>query len=65
MTTNTRRVHPLTRRRRKLGLSRLELARLAGCSLQSVNLFEQGHVPKRSAALERVEAVLAAKEAER
>jgi len=39
--------------RARLGISRAQLASLAGCSLAALGAIEQGAVPRRSAVLER------------
>jgi transcriptional regulator with XRE-family HTH domain len=62
MTATSNKKRSLSERRRELGLSRPELAKLAGCSVQSINNFEQGFLPKRSEVLERVEAALSERE---
>lgn len=46
--------------RRAAGLSQQALAERAKCSISAVALFERGYVPRSSATLERVLAVLAA-----
>jgi transcriptional regulator with XRE-family HTH domain len=43
----------LRRDREQAGLTRAQLAHLAGCSLASLANIEQGAVPKRSEVLER------------
>lgn len=45
-------------RRTRLGLSRAELAAAAECSLSTVSNIEQGAVPRRGYALERMRAAL-------
>jgi predicted transcriptional regulator len=49
-------------RRKELGLSQQELARLAGCSIAAVRLFEGGWTSDRSKVLTKIEAVLAKRE---
>jgi predicted transcriptional regulator len=44
--------------RAQAGMTRAELARLAGCSLTFLANVEQGAVPRRSPTLDRVRAVL-------
>ena len=61
----TTKTKSLRARRRALGLSVPELAALAPCSVQMLYNLEQGHVPKRSVALEKVEAALTQQEAAR
>jgi transcriptional regulator with XRE-family HTH domain len=46
--------------RERLGLSRAQLAGLAGCGLASLGAIEQGAVPERSEVLERAWAALEA-----
>ena len=50
--------------RRRAGITRAELARLAGCSLTFLANVEQGAVPRRSPTLDRVRAALEAAEHE-
>jgi len=47
--------------RQEAGLTRADLARLVGCSLASLGNLEAGAIPRRSAVLERVLAVLSPK----
>lgn len=51
---------PIRERREKLGLSRFELARLAGCSLTYLQSIERGCAPKLSAVVPRIENALTA-----
>jgi transcriptional regulator with XRE-family HTH domain len=44
--------------RERAGLTRAELAQLAGCSLAHLANVEQGAVPRRSPTLDRVWAIL-------
>jgi predicted transcriptional regulator len=44
--------------RERVGITRTELARLAGCSLTFLANVEQGAVPRRSPTLDRVWAML-------
>lgn len=62
MTTTTDGVN-LKHARQRAGLTRAQLAHLAGCSLASLANIEQGAIPKRSAVLKRALAVLAQQEA--
>lgn len=48
----------IKRRRMKLGLSLIEVARRAGCSLTMIGNLERGRIPQRSAALPKVLEVL-------
>jgi len=53
-TTTTRRAgFELRRARERLGLTRAQLATLAGCSLASLGNIEAGAVPRRSRVLAR------------
>jgi len=52
----------LRERREKLGLTRMDLARLAGCSLTYAQILEAGLTPKYGHVLPRVERVLTALE---
>ncbi len=59
-TTNTGLVgRDLRATRRRAGVSRAQLANLAGCSLASLANIEQGAVPRRSRVLEDAFAALA------
>jgi predicted transcriptional regulator len=61
-TTTTIRADPaseLRAAREEAGVTRAELARLAGCSLTFLANVEQGAVPHHSPTLDRVRAVLA------
>jgi transcriptional regulator with XRE-family HTH domain len=51
--------------RSRVGLTRAQLAGLAGCSLSTLGAIEAGAVPRRSPTLERVRAVLAQVDRER
>ncbi len=44
--------------RERAGLTRQELATASGCSMSMLGLLEAGYDPERSAARERIEAVL-------
>jgi transcriptional regulator with XRE-family HTH domain len=48
----------LRAQRRKAGLSQIQLAALASCSVQSVRLLERNYEPSWSDVRERIEAVL-------
>ena len=50
--------------REHIGLTRAQLAGLAGCSVSSLGFIEQGAVPERSAVLDRAWAVIRELEAE-
>ncbi|MEA2152868.1 MAG: hypothetical protein QOI18_1101 [Solirubrobacteraceae bacterium] len=50
--------------RTRLGISRVQLAGLADCSMAALGNIEQGAVPKRSSVLDRAFAALAAVKAE-
>lgn len=45
--------------RQRAGLTRAQLAALAGCSLAQLGNLEQGAIPRRSAVLGRARAVIA------
>jgi transcriptional regulator with XRE-family HTH domain len=44
--------------RERVGLTRAQLAGLAGCSLSTITNIEHGAVPRRSAILDRLQAIL-------
>jgi predicted transcriptional regulator len=48
----------LRQTRERVGLTRAQLAGLAGCSLSMLGAIEAGAVPRRSPTLDRVRAVL-------
>jgi transcriptional regulator with XRE-family HTH domain len=50
--------------REQVGLTRAQLAGLAGCAISSLGFIEQGAVPERSAVLERAWAVITQLQAE-
>jgi transcriptional regulator with XRE-family HTH domain len=54
----------LKARRRALGITRVQLAQIAGCSPAWLGQIEQGYQPKGSAALDRAVAHLEAVERE-
>jgi transcriptional regulator with XRE-family HTH domain len=58
-TTRSQSGRDLRAAREKAGLTRVELARLAECSLAQLGSIEQGLTPHRSGVLERAWAVLA------
>lgn len=60
--TKTTHIHSLRERRENLGLTRMELARLADCSLTYTQILEAGLTPKRGDVLPRIENVLTALE---
>jgi transcriptional regulator with XRE-family HTH domain len=55
----------LRRGRERAGLTRAQLAQLAGCSLASLANIEQGAVPKRSEVLERARCVINGRDPDR
>lgn len=55
---------PIGERRRRLGISQQEVARLADCSVARVGQLERGMAAERSAVLDRISAVLERAEAE-
>ncbi len=59
-TTTTGVGHDLRAARTAAGLTRADVARLAGCSLAALGNIEQGYVPKRSRVLETALEVIAA-----
>ena len=59
-TTTTRGGHDLRAAREQAGVTRAQLAQLAGCSYSMLGNIEQGAVPKRSEVLERAFDAIAA-----
>jgi transcriptional regulator with XRE-family HTH domain len=57
--------HDLRAARERAGLTRCQLAGLAGCAISSLGFIEQGAVPARSAVLDRAWAVIEQLENER
>jgi transcriptional regulator with XRE-family HTH domain len=57
-TTTTEPGHDLRAARKRAGLTRAELAILAGCSMASLGNIEAGVIPKRSAVRESAWAVI-------